>query len=83
MNDSSYVKAYQRRGNCLLELGGEANIQHAMKDYNRAKQLMGEGTDTRELDRLIQKAQVLLKRASRKDFYKVCSILMGAGLREG
>ena len=76
--DDGYAKAYVRRAAALRELGGKDNVELALRDYEKAKQLLGRA-GARELDGDIRATKRELKAAKRKDYYKILNVNKGAG----
>mmetsp|Transcript_22985 Transcript_22985/g.32383 ORF Transcript_22985/g.32383 Transcript_22985/m.32383 type:complete len:497 (+) Transcript_22985:329-1819(+) len=80
--DNAYLKAYIRRAASYLLIGEESDIQSAIQDYNQAMTLLppkGQGSEKeketkRDIQSKLRAAQVQLKRAKQKDFYKILNI---------
>jgi len=72
--NTNFNKATLRRAECYLALGGEENIELALRDLRS----LAEGTDNREEQRDYQKrvhqAEQALKQAKRKDYYKILGL---------
>jgi DnaJ homolog subfamily C member 7 len=74
-NDETYLKAYMRRAECYKEIGGVEALDFAMRDFQKAKTMAGEGTSTaRDLDRSMRDVKLLLKKAKRKDYYALLGV---------
>jgi len=71
--DPDYGKAYMRRATSLMMLGEKEHIEEAIRDYEKYASVMGEEVH-REVQGKIRSAKVQLKRASRKDFYKILGV---------
>lgn len=80
--DDGYSKAYLRRAASNLVIGGKAECEAAIRDYERALELAGGEEAARDIKRKLQGARVQLKRASRKDFYKVLGVKRDANEAE-
>eukprot|EP00561_Arcocellulus_cornucervis_P013447 CAMPEP_0185804310 /NCGR_PEP_ID=MMETSP1322-20130828/3173_1 /TAXON_ID=265543 /ORGANISM="Minutocellus polymorphus, Strain RCC2270" /LENGTH=535 /DNA_ID=CAMNT_0028500275 /DNA_START=17 /DNA_END=1621 /DNA_ORIENTATION=- len=76
--DDEYVKAYMRRAASYLVQGGEAECQSAIRDYEKASKLAKTEEQERDINKKIRSAQVQLKRAKRKDFYKILGVSLDA-----
>lgn len=72
-NDPNYGKAYYRKAECLMDLGGEENIQESINCYTKAGELMNEISED-DIRMKIKKAERALKVAQRKDYYKILDI---------
>ena len=78
--DSKYAKAYIRRGEAYKTLGGEGsilqkNLQKALSDFEKAIELLPEGSAARkQVQGSLKKTKVAIKRANRKDYYKILGI---------
>ncbi|OQR98629.1 DnaJ subfamily C protein [Achlya hypogyna] len=71
--DSSYVKAYIRKAQCLRDIGGKDNLEQALREYESASKLVGEDTQ-RQYAGYIRETKLELKKAKRKDFYKILEV---------
>ena len=76
--NAEYTKAYIRRGDSYLALGGPENIQKAIGDYEKAIELENDEDSVRELKKKKQKAEVALKRSKRKDLYAILGVAQDA-----
>lgn len=74
--DDKYVKGYIRRAQAGMALGDVEHLEQAVRDYNKAKDLTSDGErDTmRELEKGLKEAQAALKKAKRKDYYKILEL---------
>ena len=78
--DSRYAKAYIRRGEAYKALGGEGsilqkNLQKALSDFDKAIELLPEGSAARrQVQGSVKKTKVAIKRANRKDYYKILGV---------
>ena len=78
--DGKYAKAYIRRGEAYKSLGGEGsilqkNLQKALSDFERAIELLPEGSAARrQVQGTVKKTKVAIKRANRKDYYKILGV---------
>ena len=75
--DPDYAKAYNKRAASLCILGEKKDIEKAIQDYEKYASLAGEEVH-REVSRKIKAGKVQLKRASRKDFYKILGVKQDA-----
>jgi len=75
--DPDYAKAYNKRAASLCVLGEKADIEKAIQDYEKYASLAGEEAH-KEVSKKIKAAKVQLKRASRKDFYKILGVKQDA-----
>lgn len=74
-HQAGYYKAYLRRAECYLALGGPINIEKAIRDMEEAKEMENDDEESaKTLDSKIKKAKVLLKRSKRKDLYSVLGL---------
>ncbi|KAF0706217.1 hypothetical protein AaE_014229, partial [Aphanomyces astaci] len=76
--DSSYVKAYLRKAQCLKDVGGKDNLEQALREYETASKLVGEDQQ-RQYAQYIRDTKLLIKKAKRKDYYKILDIGQNAG----
>lgn len=76
--DDEYLKAYMRRAASYLILGGEPECESAIRDYEKASELAKTEDQERDINKKIRSAQVQLKRAKRKDFYKILGVSLDA-----
>mmetsp|Transcript_34480 Transcript_34480/g.103125 ORF Transcript_34480/g.103125 Transcript_34480/m.103125 type:complete len:547 (-) Transcript_34480:525-2165(-) len=72
--DDEYFKAYMRRAASNLVIGGENECQQALRDYEKALELAKTEEQERDINKKIRGARVQLKRAKRKDFYKLLGV---------
>jgi len=72
--DATYTKAYLRRAQCLYEMGGQANLEACIRDYEFVIKKYGRGDVPRDIKRRFQQAKLALKRAKRKDYYKILGV---------
>jgi DnaJ family protein C protein 7 len=79
--DEGYVKAFLRRAQSLMAIGGVQAIERAIRDYESAQELVG-GEDARGIAADIRKARAALKAAKRKDYYKILGVSRDAGEKE-
>ncbi|KAF0697505.1 Aste57867_11815 [Aphanomyces stellatus] len=75
--DSSYVKAYLRKAQCLKDLGGKEHLEQALREYETASKLVGEDQQ-RQYAQYIRETKLQLKKAKRKDYYKILDIAQSA-----
>jgi len=68
-----YTKALMRRAASYLLLGGKDECQKAINDYESAVRLVPEA-EHRDLTDKIRAAKIQLKRASRRDLYKILGV---------
>mmetsp|Transcript_8069 Transcript_8069/g.10858 ORF Transcript_8069/g.10858 Transcript_8069/m.10858 type:complete len:586 (-) Transcript_8069:172-1929(-) len=76
--DNEYTKAYKRRAASLLIIGGKEECEKATRDYEKALKLAKTDEEKEDIEKKIRSAQVQLKRASRKDFYKILGVTRDA-----
>ena len=76
--DDEYLKAYMRRAASNLVLGGEPECESAIRDYEKASELAKTEEQERDINKKIRSAQIQLKRAKRKDFYKILGVSLDA-----
>ena len=76
--DDEYLKAYMRRAASYLVLGGEPECESAIRDYEKASELAKTEEQERDINKKIRSAQIQLKRAKRKDFYKILGVSLDA-----
>ncbi|KAJ8019524.1 DnaJ-like subfamily C member 7 [Holothuria leucospilota] len=65
--DENYQKAYMRRAKCYMDT---EQYEEAVRDYQHIYQM----DKSRENRRLLQEAELELKKSKRKDYYKILSI---------
>ena len=70
--DKQYAKAFLRRATCREKLGTIEHLNEAIRDYESAAKLCGD--DNREIERSIRGAKLALKKAKRKDYYKLLGV---------
>jgi len=71
--DPQYLKALKRKAESLFVLGGEENLEQCLRDYETAAGLAPE-EEEREYARKMHQAKVALKRAKRKDYYRLLGL---------
>ncbi len=71
--DPQYLKALKRRAESLYALGGEQNLEQCLRDYEEAARLAPE-EEEREYARKMHQAKISLKRAKRKDYYRLLGV---------
>lgn len=76
--NADYTKAYIRRSESYLALGGPEKIQRAIDDLERAMELEKDKDAARSLQQKKQKAEVMLRRSKRKDLYAVLGVTSDA-----
>ena len=59
-------------------LGGEPECESAIRDYEKASKLAKTEEQERDINKKIRSAQIQLKRAKRKDFYKILGVSLDA-----
>ena len=72
--DDKYVKGYQRRAAAAQALGDKESVEAALRDLHKASDLAetaGDHATVEELRGSIRDAKAALKKARRKDYYKV------------
>lgn len=72
--DDEYFKAYMRRAASNLIVGGEKECQEALRDFEKALELAKNEEQEHDINKKIRSAKVQLKRAKRKDFYKILGV---------
>jgi len=75
--DDEYLKAYVRRANSNLVIGGEKECQAAINDFEKAQSLASED-EYETYEEKIDEAKVALKRSKRKDLYKLLDVTKDA-----
>lgn len=75
--DPNYGKAYYRKAECLMSMGGEDAIKEAIECYSKAGELSNELSE-RDIAEKLQTAKKALKAAQRKDYYKILGISRSA-----
>jgi DnaJ homolog subfamily C member 7 len=68
--DDKYIKAYNKRAECLRLLGEKEHLEQAVRDLEKAMELDSED-NKRSYQTKIKEAKVELKRAGQEDLYKV------------
>jgi len=71
--DEKYIKAYSRRAESLRILDGKENLQRAFNDYEKAMEFDSEAAQGSYKQKL-RAIQAEIKRAGRKDFYKIMGL---------
>lgn len=66
-----YGNAHMRRAACLIKLGGEENLNKASFSYNEAERILG---NSREIQNGRRTVKLELKKAKRKDYYKILNL---------
>jgi DnaJ family protein C protein 7 len=69
-----YVKAYTRRAESYMSLGGPEYIDKAIKDYEQALELEADEGNEKALKEKIKKAKISLKRSKKKDLYSILGV---------
>jgi DnaJ family protein C protein 7 len=72
--DGGYTKAYLRRAASSLLIGGKADCEQAIGDYEHVLGLAQSDEEVRDLRKKIREAKIQLKRAGRKDLYKIMGV---------
>jgi DnaJ family protein C protein 7 len=72
--DDVYTKAYLRRAASNLLIGGKKECEQAIADYDLAEDLVKTKEEQRDIQKKIQQAKIQLKRAGRKDLYKIMGV---------
>jgi len=72
--NDKYIKAFLRRGESYISLGGPVNISKGIEDYETASELETDGDAVKAIKMKIKKAKVLHKRSKRKDLYAVLGV---------
>mmetsp|Transcript_27521 Transcript_27521/g.42093 ORF Transcript_27521/g.42093 Transcript_27521/m.42093 type:complete len:475 (+) Transcript_27521:711-2135(+) len=72
--DPKYTKAYMRRAASNLLIGGKAECEQAVKDYETVHPLVKTEAEQHDIEQKLQQAKIQLKRAGRKDLYKLLGI---------
>ncbi|KAI9473915.1 MAG: hypothetical protein EXX96DRAFT_579850 [Benjaminiella poitrasii] len=70
--DSEFYKAYSRRAGCYMET---EQYEEAVNDYRKLTEVDG---SNREYHNLLRKAELELKKAQRKDYYKILGLSKSA-----
>ncbi|TFJ88358.1 hypothetical protein NSK_000707 [Nannochloropsis salina CCMP1776] len=71
--DPQYLKALKRKAESLYALGGEENLEQCLRDYEVAARL-APASEEREYARKMHQVKVALKRAKRKDLYRILGL---------
>jgi DnaJ family protein C protein 7 len=81
LNDE-YQKAYLRRAASNLLIGGKEECTQAISDYEQASRLAKTDEEKEDIHKKIRNAKVQLKRAGRKDLYKIMGVARDANESE-
>ena len=76
-----YTKALLRRAASNLLIGGKAECERAIQDYETAERLVANSNDEeqqKDIAKKIQSAKIQLQRAGRKDLYKILGVAKDA-----
>jgi tetratricopeptide (TPR) repeat protein len=76
--EPGYVKAFKRRAESLYALGGEENLEQCVRDWEEVARLVASEQEERECAQKLRQAKVALKRAKRKDFYRILGVAQDA-----
>jgi DnaJ family protein C protein 7 len=76
--DREYIKAYTRRAESNLALGGKDRIQQSINDYEKIIDLCNEEEQANAINKKLKAAKVALKRAGRVDLYSILNCAPGA-----
>nr|CCA17920.1 ion channel putative [Albugo laibachii Nc14] len=79
--DHGYAKAYLRKAACLKALGTEEKLEQALRVYEQASKLVGNGAQ-RDIQQNIRETKLELKKAKRKDYYKILGVTQSANEHE-
>ncbi|KAG5189282.1 heat shock protein 40 like protein [Tribonema minus] len=71
--DDTYSKAYMRRAASLFALGGVEELEAAIRDYEKVSDMLDAAGRADVQDKL-HSANVALKQARRKDYYKILGV---------
>eukprot|EP00941_MAST-03F_sp_MAST-3F-sp1_P003492 g3492.t1 len=70
-----YTKAYMRRAAAFFEKGDKHGLESCVRDYEKVLQMMGHRSEgARDVKEKLRRAKVALKRANRKDFYRILGV---------
>jgi len=72
--DGSYLKAYNKRAECLRVLGEKDHLEQAIRDLERAAELETDEEKQRDYKQKLRETKAELKRAGREDLYKVTAL---------
>lgn len=75
--DHGYAKAYLRKAACLKALGGLENLEQALRVYDQASKLVGDDAQ-RDIQNHIRQTKLDVKKAKRKDYYKILNVSQSA-----
>ncbi|GMF20949.1 unnamed protein product [Phytophthora fragariaefolia] len=75
--DHGYAKAYLRKAACLKALGGLENLEQALRVYDQASKLVGDDAQ-RDIQNSIRQTKLDIKKAKRKDYYKILNVSQNA-----
>uniref|UniRef100_A0A7S0GMX5 J domain-containing protein n=1 Tax=Proboscia inermis TaxID=420281 RepID=A0A7S0GMX5_9STRA len=76
--DDGYTKAYLRRAASYLVVGGVKDCEMAIRDYECLGDKVNSDEQKRDIQTKLRAAKVQLKRAGRKDFYKILGVARDA-----
>ncbi|CAH0492879.1 unnamed protein product [Peronospora farinosa] len=79
--DHGYAKAYLRKAACLKALGGLENLEQALRVYDQASKLVGDDAQ-RDIQSNIRQTKLDIKKAKRKDYYKILNVAQNASEAE-
>ncbi|CAH0521056.1 unnamed protein product [Peronospora belbahrii] len=79
--DHGYAKAYLRKAACLKALGGLENLEQALRVYDQASKLVGDDAQ-RDIQNNIRQTKLDIKKAKRKDYYKILNVSQTASEAE-
>ena len=69
-----YTKALMRRAASNLLIGGKKECEQAIQDYEKAHDLVQGEEEQEDIQEKIRSAKIQLKRAGRKDMYKILGV---------
>ena len=75
-------KCHARRAECMVALGEKEDLEQAVQDYHFAKEMASDEATKSKMKAELRKARVALKKASKKDFYKILGVSRTAGKAE-
>lgn len=72
--NDKYIKAFLRRSECYLAMGGPEKIERGISDLETAFELENDEDALRDIKQKVKKAKVMLKRSKRKDLYATLGV---------
>lgn len=79
---SLVFKCHARRAECMVKLGDKEDLEQAVQDFHFAKELASDDSAKSKMKEELRKARIALKKASKKDFYKILDVSRTASKAE-